>query len=327
MSKNNEKIKISACLIVYNHENYIAQAIEGALMQKVNSPYEIVICEDKSTDNTRAIVQQYARKHPDKIKLFLNEKNLGLIGNWEKSLKSCQGEYIAICEGDDYWTDPLKLQKQVDFMDANPDYTLTVHNSIVVDKDNNFIRNQCEENHKKELTLKDLIYGKSFATCSIVFKKFILDTLPNWFFALEAADWTLTVFCAAKGRTKYFKEKMSAYRKHKKGAIYNQRIKVEASGQSFFAFAENSMFNTCNLLNKYFDYKYDKQLRTTLIYWYNGLVDKYLKINDKKNAQKYAWITIKEIIILNYWRNGWLTYKRFIKLILIFLFTSIFIKK
>ncbi|OGF26990.1 hypothetical protein A2331_02735 [Candidatus Falkowbacteria bacterium RIFOXYB2_FULL_34_18] len=320
-------MKASACIIVYNHEKYIRECLDSALSQKVNFDYEIVVCEDKSTDNTREIVKEYANKYPDKIKLYLNETNLGLIGNWEKSMKSCQGEYIAICEGDDYWTDPYKIQKQVDFMEQNQDYTLTVHNSIVVDEKSKFIRNQCNKDKDETIPTEELIGGKFFATCSIVFKKEILNTLPDWFFTLEACDWTLPAFCAAHGKTKYFKEKMSAYRKHKKGAAFNQKIKIESEGKDFFRFVEDSALYTSDILNKHFNYKYDKQLRRQKIYWYNDLVDKYLRINDIQNTRKYAGIVLKETIILNHWKNGWLTYKRFIKLILIFLFPKIFIKK
>ena len=119
---------VSVHMITYNHEKYIAQAIESALMQKTNFDYEIVIGEDCSTDKTRKIVDTYAKKYPDKIKLILNEKNIGMIPNFIKTLNMCRGKYIAMLEGDDYWTDPYKLQKQVDFLETNPDYGL-VHSA------------------------------------------------------------------------------------------------------------------------------------------------------------------------------------------------------
>src|SRR4030042_404695 len=121
--------KVSACIIVYNHEKYIRDCLDGALAQKVNFDYEIVVSEDCSTDNTREILLEYQKKHPDKIKLFFNEKNLGLSGNWLKSWTRCDGDYMAICEGDDYWIDPDKLQKQVEFLEANPGFALSSHNA------------------------------------------------------------------------------------------------------------------------------------------------------------------------------------------------------
>jgi glycosyltransferase involved in cell wall biosynthesis len=314
---SDNKPKISACLIVYNHEKYIADAIEGALIQKLDCDYEIVISEDCSTDNTRAIVEEYQKKHPDKIKLYLNEKNLGLMGNWRASLERCQGEYIAILEGDDFWTNPNKLQKQVDFLDNNPGFSLIVHNTDIVDQNKNFIRTQCPKNHPDIITTEKMFEGKSFATCSIVFRSSILNKLPNWFWNLEAADWTLPVFCAVNGKVKYFSEIMASYRKQNQGAAYNQKLIAENEGHDFFRFVEDEVFKKCDSLNKHFNFKYDKPLRKTKLYWYNNLVDKYYYANDKKNAKKNARILLKEIVLLFYWRSSWLTPKRFIKLLLI----------
>jgi len=112
---------VSIICITYNHEPYIAEAIEGVLMQKCSFPIELVIGEDCSTDNTRKICEEYANKS-ELIKLLPTETNLGMMPNFIRTLQSCTGKYIAMCEGDDYWTDPLKLQKQVDFLEANAEY-------------------------------------------------------------------------------------------------------------------------------------------------------------------------------------------------------------
>ncbi len=115
---------VSVYMITYNHGNFIAQAIEGVLMQQTNFSVELVIGEDCSTDNTRQVCLEYKEKYPDRIKLVLSEKNLGVGKNGLNTFAACLGKYIAICEGDDYWTDPLKLQKQVDFLESHPDYTI-----------------------------------------------------------------------------------------------------------------------------------------------------------------------------------------------------------
>jgi len=111
---------VSVWMITYNHEKYIAQAIDSILTQKTNIDYEIVIGDDYSTDRTREIVLEYKSKHPEKIKLLLQKKNVGLMQNFIDTLKACTSKYIALLEGDDYWTDPKKLQKQIDYMSANP---------------------------------------------------------------------------------------------------------------------------------------------------------------------------------------------------------------
>lgn len=118
---------VSVCCITYNHAPFIRKAIEGFLMQKVNFPIEYIIAEDCSTDNTLAICKSYAEKYPDIIRIITSEHNVGGIENERRAMLAAKGRYIALCEGDDYWTDPLKLQKQVDFLESHPDYSVTFH--------------------------------------------------------------------------------------------------------------------------------------------------------------------------------------------------------
>lgn len=127
--------RVSVEMITYNHAPYIVQAIEGVVCQKTNFPFELVISDDCSSDGTREICQKYAEQYPDKIKLLLPDKNLGMSENATFCLSNCKGEYIAICEGDDYWTDPSKLQRQVDFLDANPDYAFCCHRFKIYDQE------------------------------------------------------------------------------------------------------------------------------------------------------------------------------------------------
>ena len=110
-------IFVSVCMITYNHESYIHQAIEGVLTQNTTFPYKLVIGEDYSADGTRKICQEYANLYPDKIDLLPSSSNLGMQRNFSRTLNVCTGKYIALCEGDDYWTDPMKLQKQIDILE------------------------------------------------------------------------------------------------------------------------------------------------------------------------------------------------------------------
>lgn len=120
------KNKISACIITYKHEAFISECLEGAINQEVPEgySYEIIIGEDKSPDGTLKICREYKKKYFKLIKLIERSKNLGMIGNWLDTISYCDGKYIALCEGDDYWTDPYKLQKQVDFLEENESYSL-----------------------------------------------------------------------------------------------------------------------------------------------------------------------------------------------------------
>lgn len=127
MKSNNTLV--SVIILAYNHEAYVAQAIESVLQQKCNFTFELIIGEDNSPDNTREIVIKYAIQYPDTINALLSEHNLGAIENELRCIREAKGKYIAFLEGDDFWTDTLKLQKQVDFLEANPDYCL-VHGDV-----------------------------------------------------------------------------------------------------------------------------------------------------------------------------------------------------
>ncbi len=308
--------KVSVCIITYNHGKFIAEAIEGVLKQKTDFPFELIIADDCSTDNTGQIIKFYAEKHPNIIKPIYREKNIGMMENFVSAILSCQGEYIALCEGDDYWTNPLKLQKQIDFLDSHPDYTICGHNVNIIYDDANIRKELPEIKADKTFDLKYLLeYGSGGATCSLVFRNKIFGEFPDWYKLQKGGDWTLQILCATKGKMKFFKEKMATYRKHDKGAKFNLKEDVKAQGKSDFALIPKYGLAMVATLNKYFNYKYDKELRKQSTYWYHLYINEYLKINDIKTAKKYAVKILKEILPLHYWKNTWLTKKEFLKLL------------
>ncbi|PTS92382.1 hypothetical protein DBR27_19765, partial [Flavobacterium sp. HMWF030] len=121
-----DNIMVSVCVITYGHEKYIEQTIDGILMQEVDFDFELIISNDCSPDQTDEVVKSYLKDHPksNKVKYFSHKKNMGAYQNFVFSLENSNGKYIALCEGDDYWTNPLKLQKQVDFLESNPDFSI-----------------------------------------------------------------------------------------------------------------------------------------------------------------------------------------------------------
>lgn len=137
MLDDKPKIEVSVCMITYNHEKYITQAIEGVLSQQTTFPVELIIGEDCSTDTTRKLCEHYRAIFPEKIKLLLPNKNIGIKENLLETIKQASGKYIAFCEGDDYWTDPLKLQKQVDFLETHSEYSLCCHRYKIYNQQNN----------------------------------------------------------------------------------------------------------------------------------------------------------------------------------------------
>jgi glycosyltransferase involved in cell wall biosynthesis len=136
---------VSVCIPTYQHKNYIEECLNGALMQKTNFTYEIIVCDDGSTDGTTEICRSYAEKHLDKIRLYDHNRAMTRLFdsngnakagfNWWWTMESARGKYIALCEGDDYWTDPLKLQKQVDFLEVNQEYSLCCHRYRIYDEE------------------------------------------------------------------------------------------------------------------------------------------------------------------------------------------------
>lgn len=172
---------VSVCIITYNHELYIREAIEGVLMQKTTFPIELIISEDCGPDSTRKIVKEYAAKYPDIIIADLPEKNRGMIDNFHHCVSLAKGKYIALCEGDDYWTDPLKLQKQVDFLEANLEYGLVYTDLNSYNENTKQFVNGLFKNHiweKNNSFEKHLTSSGSLAPCTwMIRSKYIFDTL------------------------------------------------------------------------------------------------------------------------------------------------------
>ena len=137
-----KKLMVSVDMITYKHEAYIAQAIEGVLMQETNFEYDLIIADDCSPDKTEEIVKNIIATHPKGhiIKYFRHEKNIGMQANGLFAVQECKGKYIALCEGDDYWTDPLKLQKQVDFLEKNEEFVVVYHHFDVLDESTGLLR-------------------------------------------------------------------------------------------------------------------------------------------------------------------------------------------
>jgi len=207
---------VSVWMITYNHEKYIAQAIEGVLMQKTNFKIELIIGEDCSTDNTAQIIKEYAKKYPSIIKPRFNQPNMGVMPNMIKTLNECTGKYIALCEGDDYWTDPYKLQKQVDFLEENEEYAGAAHQAQVIFEDSKKAARNFKEVNKSVLQIEDLLEGRKFHTASFIFKTEIIKqhSLPS---DVTAGDRALFFLIASFGKIYYSQKPMCCYRKNNGG--------------------------------------------------------------------------------------------------------------
>jgi glycosyltransferase involved in cell wall biosynthesis len=271
-------VKVSVAIITYNHENFIAQAIESILMQVVNFDYEIIIGEDCSTDETRNIVIEYQNRFPHRIKLLLHDKNVGLMRNFIQTIETCRGQYVALCEGDDYWTSPHKLQKQVDFLESHPEYVMCFHNAIVVCEDGSEEpRLYCPADQKIIPTLEDLFQGNFIPTCSVMFCRGLFSGFPNWCYSLRMGDWPLHIFNAQHGNIRYLNEIMGVYRIHPGGAWsampYIQQYK--------------EIIMMLGYVHTYLGFQYKKQIKTAKSVRYYMLAETYAHSGDAANATLY----------------------------------------
>jgi glycosyltransferase involved in cell wall biosynthesis len=211
-------MKLTVVMTTYNHESYIAHAIESVLLQQVNFEFEVVIIEDFSTDNTREIVTDYQRKHPELIKLVLPDRNMNDSRNFAQAVEMAQSQYIALLEGDDYWTSPHKLQKQVDFLDQRQECAVCFHNAMMHFDDGISAPRPFNPAGQKTIsTLEDILPGNFLATCSVMFRQGLFKKFPEWFFTLPFGDWPLHILNAQHGKIGYIDEIMSVYRVHSNG--------------------------------------------------------------------------------------------------------------
>lgn len=213
---------VSIAMVTYNHEKYIAQALDSILMQHTTFSYKIVVAEDCSTDNTRDILLDYQKKHPDKFKLILQNQNIGAIKNNRDLLSNLEGKYVAALEGDDFWIDPYKLQKQTDFLEANENYTVCGHSVKIWDENKkSFIGTYSTD--KNKLTLLDAITGPPLHTSSIFFRRNIIDKIrmPN----LPSGDEALWLAFLKHGIGGNIKENMSVYRLSRAGSWSTKSVK------------------------------------------------------------------------------------------------------
>jgi glycosyltransferase involved in cell wall biosynthesis len=183
-SKSIKAPKLSVCMIAYNVENYIGEAIEGVLNQVADFDIELVISNDFSTDNTEDVVLKYVNEYPNGhwINYKKQERNLGSTLNYLWVLKHCQGDYIALCDGDDFWTDSLKLQKQVDFLENHSDFIGSFHNRQKGKELGKVKSSSIQENEKRNWNFDELIFNTpEIPSASVVFRKPNNFSLPNEF--------------------------------------------------------------------------------------------------------------------------------------------------
>lgn len=242
---------VSVIMITYGHEKYIKQAIEGVIMQKTNFPFELLIANDCSPDNTDAIVKNTINNlsHKEHIHYFRHEKNIGMQNNFLFLYDRAKGNYIALCEGDDYWIDEYKLQKQVDFLENNKECSFSFHLAYKMLNDlpvNHLTEIYPVGINKKILSKREYLRLSTTATCSLVFRNIKLDSIRKMLHS--QADFILYCTLLEVGNAGFINEVMAVYRKHERGV-------------SFFNWTEPYMSNRIDELFIEREYFEDKEIK------------------------------------------------------------------
>lgn len=212
-----EEITVSIICLTYNHSHYIKNALDGFLMQKTNFKYEIIVHDDASTDATADIIREYEKKYPERIKPIYQSENqyskrVGILKTYVYPV--IKGKYVAICEGDDFWIDENKLQRQVDFLEKHPEYTACVHAHRQMDMRDNTVKDIHAFDYSCTVTTPQIIKGDGnlFATNSTMCKAEVLFNIPPFRENSPAGDYPMMIQMAFFGKVYYFDEVMSCYR-------------------------------------------------------------------------------------------------------------------
>jgi len=210
--------RVTVLIITYNHEAYIAQAVESVLMQQADFEFEVLISEDCSSDATREIVKELRNRWPERIRLLLSERNQCDNEVLVRGFRAARGEYIAVLEGDDFWTSPCKLQRQVQFLDEHPECAFCFHDVDYV-YEPGVAMDECGAFRPPSIsTLRDLLeHGNFIETCSVMYRQGLVTKFPEWYRQVFCSDWVLHILHAEHGAVGRMDGVLAAYRIHSGG--------------------------------------------------------------------------------------------------------------
>lgn len=302
-------MKLTVVTTTYNQEKYIGQAIDGMLMQKTNFPFRIVISNDCSTDKTGEILKQYKEKYPDKIEIIENEKNLGAMGNFINTLAGIKGtEYVALCDGDDFWTDENKLQKQVDFLDNNKEFNICFHKAKLFYENNEKEESIIPENTEEETTIEDLVNSNYIVANSVVYRwKFNNKDLKEIFPSdIAPGDYYVHLLHAQDGKIKMLNEVMSAYRRHEGGMWWSNDAKNKEQftleyGRKFLNFYNAADTHMKLPENAFYAQRKDIIYNIIVTYTKNDKLDEIEKVITSKKDKEIFKTCMKDIVDRNIW--------------------------
>jgi glycosyltransferase involved in cell wall biosynthesis len=206
-------MKVSVLLVTYNHENYIRQSVQSVLDQRGVADIEILVSDDCSTDRTPQILSEIQTQFAGRLRVLNTGKNIGSTRNYFDALPKCSGEYIALLDGDDFWTSPEKIVRQAEYLDTNQDCAICFHNANVIYEDGEHEPHEYVKNRQPEKRgLPDLLLSNFMPTCSVMFRNRLFGETPTWVYDLKMGDYPLHVLNAQFGQIGYIDEIMATYR-------------------------------------------------------------------------------------------------------------------
>ncbi len=219
------RAKLSICMITYNHAEFVEKAIRSVFAQVVDYPIELVICDDASSDGTPDIIRSLLPPANIVVKLNLRESNVGMLRNFSAAIEMCSGQYIALLEGDDYWLDSEKLQKQVKFLDSHADFVICYH-PVKIDSGSDELKDDVALRVRDISDIYELANGNYMHTCSVVFRSRLFGAFPPQFYDSTVGDYFLHMLNAQYGKIKCIPDAMGAYRVHP-GGIWSMQPNMD----------------------------------------------------------------------------------------------------
>ena len=275
------EIMVSVCVLSYNHEKYLRDCLEGIVMQRTTFPIEAWVHDDASTDSSQDIIREYQQRYPDVINPILQTENQ--YSKHESSILAkfvfpkCRGKYIAYCEGDDYWTDPLKLQKQVDFLESHLEYEVCAHETIFKDKSGKEILCSDYENRlllstkKQDYTLEEILKGNLYHISSMMFRNYDIR-IPSWSGKMSAGDMVLFRVLGEKGKLHILSDCMSVYRDHS-DSVTNTCAEFQSEMEHY----KKIVIPILRLLNRFWNRKYQDIIYPIISQYYSECACIYLR--------------------------------------------------
>lgn len=327
--KKDEEVKLIVVTTTYNHGLYIEKCIKSIMEQETDYSYKLLISDDVSTDNTKDIINEYKKKYPDKIDVIFRENNLGAMENFIETLNSVHSEYVALCDGDDYWSDNKKIQKQLDFLESHKDFSLCFSQTLISFEDKSQSDVVHPLNIKEDLTLDDLIKENHIPANTVVYRWRYKeeDSLINEFPKnIVPGDYYLHLMHAKEGKAHFINEIMTFYRRQQSGMWY---LSSQADKQDMFydLYGEpylNFYVKMEELLNRPNVFKLQKEwiIRCSLLAYINlrkrkklkklykenylsnsAIFDDNVLVLSRKNKMYYYFVVDKKKLLLKIWNK------------------------